>query len=215
MVVNGFGAAATALVLAIIAATKFVHGAWMVIVLIPIFIGLFLLIERHYRAAQLQLAAETPVAPEAVHLRAIVPIASLNVPARQALALAGALTHQATALYIADTAEAGERLRDTWVAEGIQVPLAIIESPYRSLISPILTFVDAVRQSHPQDTIMVILPEFVPSHWWEHFLHNQTALRLKAALLFHPGVVVASVPYHLRRPAAFSAVAPGKCADLP
>ena len=178
--------------------TKFSHGAWIVIVLMPLLIVLFLGIHRHYLLAERQLTAETPIRPEAIHLRVIVPVAGLNVPARQALALARAISNQVTALYIAETAEDGMRLRQRWLAEQVGVPLAIIESPYRSLIGPILAFIDAVREAHPRDTLMVILPEFVPSHWWEQFLHNQTALRLKAALLFRPGIVVASVPYHLR-----------------
>ena len=75
--------------------------------------------------------------------------------------------------------------------------LVIIESPYRSLAGPLLRYIDALHETHPDDTLVIVLPEFVPRHWWEHVLHNQTALRLKAALLFHPGVIVASVPYHL------------------
>ena len=78
-----------------------------------------------------------------------------------------------------------------------------MESPFRSLGGPLLAYIDALKDTHPQDTITVVLPEFVPSHWWENLLHNQTALRLKAALLFHPGVVVTNVPYHMAvKPAA-------------
>ena len=73
----------------------------------------------------------------------------------------------------------------------------IVESPFRSLAGPLLAYIDALKDTHPHDTLTVVLPEFVPSHWWEQLLHNQTALRLKAALLFHPGIVVASVPYHM------------------
>jgi hypothetical protein len=73
----------------------------------------------------------------------------------------------------------------------------VIESKYRALAGPLLAYVYALRERHPEQTIIVVLPEYVPSHWWEHLLHNHTALRLKAALLFHPGIVVANVPYHL------------------
>ncbi|HLH21623.1 MAG TPA: APC family permease [Chloroflexota bacterium] len=198
MVINGVGAVATGIVTLVIAVTKFEHGAWMVIILIPILIALFLAIHRHYQRAQEQLQAETPIRPEAVHLRVIVPVSGLNVPARQALALARAICEHPAALYVAQTTEDGDKLRREWHAEQVPVPLAIIESPYRSLVGPILAYIDAVRQAHPKDTLMVILPEFVPSHWWEHFLHNQTAFRLKAALLFRPGVTVTSVPYLLR-----------------
>ena len=197
MLINGLGAVATGLVAIIIAVTKFLHGAWMVIVLIPILIGLFLAIRRHYERVRQQLTVSTPDQPAAVQLRVIVPVASLNVPARQALALARAVCAHPTALYVALTREEGEQFQREWHAQAVPVPLAIVESPFRSLVGPILAYVDAVRQVHPTDTLMVILPEFVPSHWWEHFLHNQAAFRLKAALLFRPGVVVTSVPYHI------------------
>jgi amino acid transporter len=197
MLINGVGAVATGLVAVIIAVTKFVHGAWMVIVLIPILIGIFLAIHAHYERVRQRLGADARVRPAAVQLRVVVPVASLNVPAQQALALAQAICEHPTALYVAQTPEEGEQFRREWHEREMQVPLAIIESPFRSLIGPIVAYVDAVHQSHPADTLMVILPEFIPSHWWEHFLHNQAAFRLKAALLFRPGVVVTSVPYHM------------------
>ena len=97
-----------------------------------------------------------------------------------------------------DPAQAAERLRAGWeqLAHG-GTHLVVIESAYRTLGGPLLRFIDEVGNAHPQDTIMVVLPEYVPAHWWEHLLHNQTALRLKAALLFRPGVVVTNVPYHV------------------
>src|SRR5207302_3911932 len=84
-----------------------------------------------------------------------------------------------------------------WEQSGPGAELVIIESPYRSLLGPLLAYIDALQETHPNETITVVVPEFVPSRWWEHLLHNQTALRLKAALLFHPGIVVANVPYHV------------------
>ena len=93
--------------------------------------------------------------------------------------------------------EAAERLRAEWPDVVGDVPLVIIESPYRFLMQPLLAYVDALLEMDPNETLLVVLPEFVPKHWWEHLLHNQTALRLKAALLYRPGVVVASFPYQL------------------
>jgi hypothetical protein len=142
---------------------------------------------------------ETPVDPVEVRVRAIVPVADLSVPVRQAAAFAAAVAEpdHVVAVHVTDDEAAAERFQEEWRREMPQVPLVIVESPYRSLISPLLAYFDAVRETHPDDTLMVILPEYVGSHWWEALLHNHTALRLKAALLLHPGIVVASVPYHV------------------
>jgi hypothetical protein len=101
------------------------------------------------------------------------------------------------AVHITDDPAAVEKLRDQWEEWQCGVQLTIIESPYRSLVGPLLAYIDAMHTQFPNKTLTVILPEMVPAHWWEQVLHNQTALRLKAALLFRPGVVVANVPYHL------------------
>ncbi len=213
MLINAIGALSTGVVTAVIAITKFSHGAWMVILLIPLLLALFLGVHQHYLTVQQQLMAKTPIRPEAVHLRVIVPVGELNVPARQALALAQALSEHVTALHVAETAQEAERLRQIWLAEGIRVPLAIIESPYRSLIPPILAFIDVVRQAHPDDTLLVIVPEFVPAHWWERLLHNRVAFRLREALLSRPGVVVASVPYQMQPAVSQAAQLVGPRAD--
>ncbi|HLH72298.1 MAG TPA: amino acid permease, partial [Chloroflexota bacterium] len=112
-----------------------------------------------------------------------------------------------TGVHVTDDLEAAKELQREW-EEKIDgnSQLVIIESPYRSLVGPLLAYLDTVHEHHPTDTIMVVLPEFVPSRWWEHLLHNQTALLLKAALLFRPGVIVASVPYHIQRDKAAVAV---------
>ena len=126
----------------------------------------------------------------------------MNVPARQALAFARAMTKDqaVTAVHVTDDREAAEHLEREWNSSPFQAAnLVVIESPYRSLAGPLLRYIDALHETHPEDTLVIVLPEYVPSHWWEHLLHNQTALRLKAALLFHPGVIVANVPYHLAR----------------
>ena len=103
-----------------------------------------------------------------------------------------------TAVHITDDRESADKLQSDWQTSPQRaVNLVIIESPYRSLAGPLLRYIDALHESHPEDTLVIVLPEYVPSHWWEQLLHNQTALRLKAALLFHPGVIVANVPYHL------------------
>jgi amino acid transporter len=202
IVFNGIGALATFVVLLVVASTKFFDGAWLAVVLLPILITLFRLIHRHYQSATRELTPETPIAPEAIRHRIIVPIGRLNQVALQTLAYARSIARDAddrvVAVHISDDPEETTGLREEWDAWQCDVPLVQIESPYRSLVGPLLAFVESVRERDPGATVSVILPEFVPRRWWEHLLHNQTALRIKGALLFHPGVVVTSVPYHLR-----------------
>src|SRR5205085_578349 len=183
--------------------TKFLDGAWMVIILLPAFVLLFRAIHNHYTQAADELAAETPIDPEEISHQVIVPIASLNQVALQTLAYARSIARGqhdvVSAVHITDDSEEAETLRMQWEEWQCGVQLTIVESPFRSLVSPLLAYIDAVHAQHPEKTLTVILPEMVPAHWWEQVLHNQTALRLKAALLFRPGIVVADVPYHLRR----------------
>jgi amino acid transporter len=197
---NGVGALATAIVAVVVGTVKFTHGAWSVLLLIPALVMLMSAIRRHYAGIDAVERPETPVDVERVRPRVIVPVAALNIPARQALAFAQAIAgdHAVSAVHVTDDLNAAERLRDEWKrSPHADVELEIIESPYRSLAGPLLAYVDAVSEVHPENTLVIILPELVPGRWWEHLLHNQTALRLKAALHFHPGVIVASVPYHL------------------
>src|SRR3954451_11770630 len=121
---------------------------------------------------------------------------SASLPASRCRAIAPDDWH-VVAVHVTDDVSTAERLRREWEEWAPGVELVIVESPYRSLAGPLLAYIDALKDTHPDDTITVVLPEFVPSHWWEHLLHNQTALRLKAALLFRPGVVVTDVPYHM------------------
>ncbi len=200
--INGIGAVTTGVVAIEVAVSKFLLGAWMVLVLVPILIAMMWGIGQHYRRLVGMQRPETPLDPAEMRLRPIVPIAELNIPAQQALAFARAIApdENITLVHVTDDLPAAERLREKWE----QSPhgcahLVIVESPYRTLAGPLLRYIDEVSHSYPRDTILVVLPEYVPGRWWEHLLHNQTALRLKAALLFHPGVIVANVPYHIAR----------------
>jgi hypothetical protein len=179
----------------------------MVVVLLPLLIILFRGIHAHYTQAATELAAETPIDPDEISHQVIVPIASLNQVALQTLAYARSIARGAddvvNAVHITADGEEAETLRLQWEEWQCGVQLTIIESPFRSLVGPLLAYIDAMHAQHPGKTLTVVLPEMVPAHWWEQVLHNQTALRLKAALLFRPGVVVADVPYHLRRQRTF------------
>jgi amino acid permease-like protein len=203
--INGLGAITTGIVAVEVAFSKFLLGAWMVLVLVPILIAMMWGIHRHYRRLETAQQPETPLDYRQVRLRAIVPITALNVPAKQALAFARAVAPDdvITLVHVTDDPADAERLRTAWAQQPHgDTQLAVIDSPYRTLGGPLLRYIDEVAAAHPEDTILVVLPEYVPGRWWEHLLHNQTALRLKAALLFHPGVIVANVPYHMARTGA-------------
>jgi hypothetical protein len=189
----------TATVFLITAWEKFLTGAWVVLVIIPMLVLTFRAIHRHYADVTTELTTETPTSPGELKPVVIVPVSDLNGPALQSLALARTISDQVIAVHISDDPEEIARLKAKWGAWGNHVPLEIIESPYRSLVRPLLAYIDAIDQQQPDDTIVVVLPEMVATRWWQQILHNQTALRLKAALLFRPGTVVVNVPYHLRR----------------
>ena len=197
LAMNLAGAIATSVVLVIATSTKFLAGAWIVVVLIPLIVFIALAIRRHYGTAKRRVQTETPITPGDVRPVAVVPIGDLNDVQLQTLALARRLADQVVAVYISDDPEKIEEIKHKWEVWGNHVPLEIIESPYRSVIRPLLNYLDAVEAQNEGGTLMVILPEMVYGRWWHQFLHNQTALRLKAALLFRPGTVVVNVPYHL------------------
>ena len=198
-IINLVGAAATAVVAIIVALTKAPQGAWIIMILIPLLILAMRTIHRHYTQAAGELATPTPLDPNEIKHTVIVPVSAVNRVARQTLAYARSISDNVTAVHITDDEEEIERMRQEWNALGTDVELVIIESPYRALVSPLLKYIDEVDKQRPDHTLTVVLPEFIARHWWEHLLHNQTALRIKAALLFRPGTVVISVPYHLER----------------
>ena len=205
IVFNAIGATATFVVLLVVATTKFLDGAWMVVVLLPLLILMFRAINRHYAHAAAELQTETPLDPDEIRHTVIVPVAAFNRVALQTLAYARSLSPNVTAVHVGEDAEQLDAFREGWRRQLAEAPflraikLVLIESPYRSLTGPLLSFIDEIDRQDPDDTLTIILPEFIPAHWWEYLLHKQTALRLKAALLFRPGTVVTSVPYHLKR----------------
>jgi amino acid transporter len=201
LAINIIGVITTGLVAVVVGFTNFTRGAWVVLVLIPLLIMLFRAINRHYAMAAGELAAQTPLKVEDIEHTVIVPIAAINRIARQTLAYARSISPNVTAVFITDDEAEIEEMRQNWERINTEVPLVIIESPYRSIVGPLLSYLDEIERQRPEDTITVVLPEFIARHWWEQFLHNQTALRIKASLLFRPGIVVTSVPYHLERQA--------------
>lgn len=199
LAINIAGCTATSVVTVVVGITNFAKGAWIVIMLIPILIMMFKGINRHYTKAAGELATQTPLDPDEIRHTVIVPIAAVNRIARQTLAYARSISHNVTAVHITDDEAEIAQIKEEWAKLGTDIPLIIIESPYRALVAPLLRYIDEVDKQRSGDTITVVLPEFIARHWWEQLLHNQTAFRIKAALLFRPGTVVTSVPYHLER----------------
>jgi hypothetical protein len=198
--INIVGTITTASVAVIQSVAQFTHGAWMVIVLIPLQVWVLMRIHAHYGrvSEQLELAPDdkVPAYPEPI---LIVPVPGMNRAVARTLGYARALTKNVTAVHITDDLEDADRLRKRWKAWGTDVPLVILESKYRALTGPLRHYIDAVAQKNPHAPITVVLAEYVPRHWWEWPLHNQTALRLKMALFLRPNTAVIDVPYHLVR----------------
>jgi hypothetical protein len=198
--VNGLGASVTGIVLIVVALTKAHEGAWIVLVLIPLHVFFFRLTKRHYDvvAAQLSLKSLTGETPRRRNT-VLVPISGVHRAVLQAVEYARALSPDVRAVYVSVDPRTTELLRRDWDQWGGGTPLVILDSPYRSLMEPLLEYIERVDAEHPRDFVTVVLPEFVPAKWWHHLFHNQTALLIKGALLFKPNVVVTSVPFHLRR----------------
>ena len=202
LIFNGGGAVATTAVLLVIIATKFLAGAWIIIALVPLIIFLLRGIRGHYQDVAEQLVLTPAEIRDRLRLRkrevcAIVPVDSLNIASTRALEYAMAICKDVTAVHVAEDAEEVQKLQDKWSESGITVPLVIIESPYRTLIGPLVAYIEQQKFDHPDMLVNVVLPEFVPAHLGEQIMHNQSAFRLKTALLFRPGIVVTDVPYHL------------------
>ena len=197
---NGTGALATGVVALIIASTKFVQGAWIVIVLIPLMIGAFVAIRRHYDdvARQLSVESATP-RPRPTGHSVLMLVGDVHRGTLPAIEYAQALSPSARAVYIEVDPELTRRFEERWGRWGSGLPLVVLRSPYRSVAGPFLDYLDQLQKQLPGQLITIILPEFVPARWWQHLLHNQTALVIKGALLFRRGVVVVNVPYHLER----------------
>jgi amino acid transporter len=197
---NALGATATGIVLIVVAVSKFMLGAWMVMVLIPLLIGMMWTISRHYRDVEQSLDVDpsTPL-PERSPPHVVVPVSRLDRSAIQALAFARSISPDVTAVHITDQPEESEEMERRWDLWGAGIQLVIIESPYRALMQPLLSYIDAVDSQTPKRPVTVVLSEFVPRHFWEYLLHNQTALRLKLRLFFRPNTIVIDVPYHLDR----------------
>ena len=195
--VNGFGAVVTGIVLIIVAVTKTFEGAWIVLLIIPVIVAVFQATRRHYDhvSSQLTLRGYEPL--PRVHNTVLVPIGGVQRSVVEALRYAETLSDDVRAVYVDVDPTGTEAVKRDWETWGGRVRLVILASPYRSLMEPLLEYIEQVENERANDYVTIILPEFVPARWWQHLLHNQRALLIKGALLFRPNIVVTSVPFHL------------------
>jgi amino acid transporter len=200
MIINGFGAFCTAVVMMVFAITKFRDGAWVVLILTPLMVVAFLGIHNHYRDLAKQLSLETyaPKVPPSRH-RVILPIAGVHRGSLDALHFAQTLSADVTAVHISLDPDDAEKVKEKWFVWGDGVRLVILDSPYRLMLEPLLMYIEQIiAQRNPGETITIVVPQFVPKKWWHNLLHTQTALLLRMALLFKPGIVIVEVPYQVQ-----------------
>ncbi|PKO21294.1 MAG: permease [Chloroflexi bacterium HGW-Chloroflexi-1] len=199
MLVNGLGAGCTAMVMVIFAVTKFHDGAWVVLILIPLLVIGFSAIHRHYRRVAASLSLDDYGAPPPIaRHRVIMPISGVHRGTLAALRYAHLLSEDVTAVHVMIDPEEAERLREKWELWGEGVRLVILDSQYRLLLEPLLAYIEEIAsQRQSNETITILVPQFVPRHWWSNLLHTQTAIWLRLALLFKPGIVITDVPYQI------------------
>jgi len=205
--INGFGVLLTGMTVVIVGVSKFVEGAWISLLLIPLLVGIFLPIRAHYRelARQLSLQGSSPALQKFAPIRAVVPISGVHRGVVDAINFARAITKNVTAAYIELEPGSGEKVQQEWDRSWPDVPLVIIPSPYRSVIGPLLDYLDLIDTRYNDgQAAVVVLPEFIPAKWWQSLLHNQTAWLIKVALLYRrrrKGFqrVIIDVPYHTAR----------------
>lgn len=200
-IINTIGGMTTLTVFLIILITRFTQGAWIVVVVIPLIVAMLMRINQHYKLVAEQLSLEKFHTPHRMrHPRVIMPIANVHRGVLKALEFARSLSPDVTAVFVETSAEEGEEVHQKWEQWGDSVRLVTLPSPYRSIIGPLLEYLNQLEaERQPNDVITVILPQFVPARWWENLLHNQAAWMIRLALLFRKGYIVIDVPYHLER----------------
>ncbi len=199
MVLNAVGATATSVALLDIASVKFLHGAWIVVIAIPLFVYAFRRVRFHYFILGTELSVAGYEKPRPRRNTVVVPVAGINKVVLAAIEYAHSISQDVIALRVnLDHADRRE-LERQWQEWAKDTPLVVLNSPYRSILRPVLQFVDEISRLRPDDVITVVLPEFVPARWWHELMHNQTGLLLRSALLFKPRVIVTSVRHHLAR----------------
>jgi hypothetical protein len=198
LAINGFGAALTATVLVIVTITKFTHGAWLVFIIMPVLYWVMYNTKRYYAEVEREIALDEKTVFGSKGDYAVVMMDKLNKPQLKALDYALSSRHtEMEAVHIAVDPERAKEFEKEWKAYGIEVPLRIIESPYREFAAPLIEYLTKHRENHGSERISVYLPKFVVGHWWEHIFHNHRANRIRKQLMYIRGVMVTLVPWRL------------------
>ena len=199
--ISFFGASVTGVVAVVLAATKFMKGAWIVLLLIPTIVWVFYKIHQHYITLgnQLRLTDDNFEEPKPVKATAIVLTSSIHKGILPALEYAKTLSHDCRALFVEIDPVETAIIRERWNKFGLGVPLVIIESPYRSMVGPVLRYLEEVKKERPDHVVTVVLPEFVPKRWWHKLLHNQSGLVLKIALMMRRDIIFTNVRYYVEK----------------
>lgn len=195
--INGTGAVATGIVAVIFAVAKFALGAWLIVIIIPLLVAGMIFIGRQYRRRRLETEVrhESVIGPPRRHQRVIVPAADVTRDVVQAIRFGRTMSDDVTAVHVTDDLDAGERIRDRFERQLPGVPLVVVESPYRSLVLPLVRFLEQTADDSGDDVVVVLLPEYIPRHWWERFLYNENGQRIQQALLGRSNILVAEVPF--------------------
>jgi amino acid transporter len=196
--ISGLGATTTGLVMLIVGVTKFVGGAWIVVILGGLLIAHFVSINRHYGQVAAQLSLDAFEGHPPMEHTVLVLVGDLHKGVLHALQYARMLSPSVKGVYVELDPDKTRRLEEKWIKWGMGAPLVVLSSPYRSLLHPFLEYLNHLLAIGDNHMVTIVVPEFVPAKWWQHLLHNQTALLIKGALLFRKNVVVTNVPYHLR-----------------
>ena len=208
--INGIGALMTGVVLAVVTTVKFADGAYLVVILIPLLVGMMLFIHRQYDASRRELQVRPDLVFDALQReeRAVVPIPGVNRAVIQAVNVARSVADDVRAVFITESPEDGAAVREQWERQVPGIPLVVVESPYRALTGPLQAYLDVLDAAWPPDKeapiTFVVLPEYVARRWWERLLYNQSVKRLRSSLLGRPHTVVVNVPYRRDDPGLFS-----------
>jgi amino acid transporter len=199
MLTNGFGAVVTALVTLAFAVTKFREGAWIIVIVVPALVAVFLAIHRHYRELAVELSLDDyGAAPRVVRHRVIIPISGVHRGTVEALRYANSLSDDITAVYVSVDTDSAGNVQRKWGLWGNGVRLVVLDSPYRLLLEPLLDYIKKIASlRQPNETLTIVVPQFVPRKWWHQLLHAQTAMLLRLALVNYAGIVITNVPYRI------------------
>ncbi len=206
-IINSVGALATLATFFIVGISKFREGAWIIVLLIPLFVIMFRRIHQHYQdvGKQLSMRGLPPDIQPLPPMRLVIPVSGVHRGIVEAMDFAQSISKDITAVYIELDPGAGERVKKEWTSWWPDVPLVILPSPYRSIVRPLLDYLDADDLQHNDGTLAgVVLPEFIPARWWQQLLHNQTSWSIKTALLYRRRIlgyqhIIIDVPYHLKK----------------